>query len=146
MVTFSWQINLAWEAQAVMKSPDPAEIRSIQHLWHSNPTPKTWIWVRAKPGQMLVVETETWQLFYRILYVDSCLHVSVMAAAILDRHGFRGGNPRIWLPVSCRYYRIQTFYTVTAQNKTHLTFVPTISKTSDWISLSVIRFMWPLRT
>jgi len=28
----------------------------------------------------------------------------------------------------------------------YLTFVPSISSTSDWMSLSVIRLMWPLRT
>lgn len=30
--------------------------------------------------------------------------------------------------------------------KVVLTFVPTISNTRDWMSLSVIRLMWPLRT
>ena len=33
------------------------------------------------------------------------------------------------------------FYSIT-----YLTLVPTISRTRDWMSLSVIRFMWPLRT
>lgn len=32
------------------------------------------------------------------------------------------------------------------QNYPYLTFVPTISKTRDWMSLSVIRLMWPFRT
>ena len=43
----------------------------------------------------------------------------------------------------CKY---QGLHISLNQYSSYLTFVPTISKTSDWISLSVIRLMWPFRT
>ena len=37
-------------------------------------------------------------------------------------------------------------HNVSSELAAYLTFVPTISNTNDWISLSVIRFIWPFRT